>query len=157
MQRTPIVFRKSSRDGAAIAAVAAWLAISALQACGSGRAAAEDESGVETAVDAPTVPLPGTYEGEVAAAAGPGRVVTLSLEPDGKARMVTVYQDEETPAVQDGTWSPAAADRARVTFTRLNERTISETVTFELRGTTLTAVEYDPAQYGSAGLVLERR
>lgn len=125
-----------------------------LSGCASGGGG---EAETEIATDAPSAPLPGTYTGELPAADSPGRTITLRLSPEGAAEMATDYRNGQPTVVQRGKWSPVAADRARVAFTEIDGRPAAETLTFQLRGTTLTAVQFDRTSYGSAGLTLERQ
>jgi heat shock protein HslJ len=100
----------------------------------------------------------GFYLASLPAASSPGRAITLTLESDGSASMVTDYLNDEEPISEVGTWVVNNDGSATVTLTGQVDRTyeVPVAITFSLEGTTLTATEFDERLYGSEGLTLEK-
>lgn len=100
-------------------------------------------------------PFVGSYGGILPAADAIARVVTLDLGVDGSATMTTEYIGKGAPIVENGTWTEAN-DLARVIFTVRDGKPQDNRITWQLKDNQLTTVEYDAAQYGSAGLPMNR-
>ncbi len=100
-------------------------------------------------------PLIGTYSAILPAADAPGRIVTLDLALDGTATMTTQFIGKGAPMVESGTWVEQD-DSAIVTFTLRDGQAQDNRITWHLQDNKLATTAYDQAQYGSAGLPLER-
>lgn len=98
----------------------------------------------------------GVYLAQMPAASSPGIQATLVLNEDQSASLTLDYMNDETPINQTGTWQMASADQVRVNFTDQDGKPITNTIVFTLSGDTLTALEYDQQQWGTAGLTLTR-
>ncbi|MBI4674245.1 MAG: copper resistance protein NlpE N-terminal domain-containing protein [Chloroflexi bacterium] len=100
-------------------------------------------------------PLIGTYSAILPAADAPGRIVTLDLALDGTATMTTQFIGKGAPVVESGTWVERN-DSASVTFTLRDGQAQDNRITWQLQDNQLVTTVYDQAQYGAAGLPLER-
>jgi heat shock protein HslJ/uncharacterized lipoprotein NlpE involved in copper resistance len=101
----------------------------------------------------------GVYGASLPAASSPGRTITLTLAADGAVTLVTDYQNDQEPVIEVGNWAANDDGSATVILTGQADRTyeIPVEIVFTLAGGTLTATQYDPAIYGSEGLILEKQ
>jgi hypothetical protein len=102
-----------------------------------------------------TSPLVGTYSAILPAADAAGRVVMLQLLANGEATMTTQFIASGEPIVEIGKWTVEGSS-AVVTFSEVNGKKESKQITWALEGDKLLSTKYDCAQYGSAGLPLQR-
>jgi heat shock protein HslJ len=100
--------------------------------------------------------LAGNWQATLPAGSSPGRTITLLLNPDMTARMTTDYQNGEPSVVASGTWRPDGREMAEVTLKRDGHNAPPSTMKFKADAGSLTAVDYDPSVWGSAGLRLTR-
>ena len=108
----------------------------------------------------PALRFVGMYTASLPAASSPGRDIVLFLSADGAAELSTDYLNGEAPIVEIGTWQEDAGGTATVSLTGRPGGPVydqPDVITFQLEDGTLTAVEYDPAMYGSEGLSLEKQ
>ncbi len=96
----------------------------------------------------------GWYKAFQPAASSPGIDSTLLLAFDQSVRWTSDYLNGESPIVEVGTWEANEDGTVTVTLTGREDAEAGEpqTIIFALEGNLLTAVEYDEAIYGSAGL-----
>ena len=107
---------------------------------------------------APPAPTPvGRYVAALPAADSAGRALLLVLTTDHTARLTTDYKNGTPPITDSGNWK-AADDRVIVSLTRRGTKALPKprVVTFTAAGDTLTAVDPNPKEWGSAGLTLTR-
>jgi len=99
----------------------------------------------------------GRYIATLPAADSPGRALLLVLTNDHTARLTTDYKNGTPPITDSGNWK-AAGDRVVVSLTRRGTRALPKprVLTFSSGGDTLTAVDPNPKEWGSAGLTLTR-
>lgn len=148
MSMTGRRFRMATKMACAFAALALVYTIAATGCASSRDAAQPSTAGGHTLTGTWTVTLP--------AASSPGRTVTLALNPDMTARMTTDYQNAEPPLVDVGTWRANGQGMAEVTLRREGQNSAPINMTFKGDATSLTAVDYDKAAWGSAGLTFMR-
>lgn len=109
----------------------------------------------------PSAPVPtdspfiGSYAGILPAADALARIVTLDLGVDGSATMTTQHVGKGAPIIESGTWAEIN-DSAKAAFTLRDGQPQDNRITWKLEDNRLTSVEFDTAQYGSAGLPLSR-
>lgn len=109
----------------------------------------------------PAAPVPtdspyiGSYSGILPAASAIARVVTLDLGLDGSAMMTTQFIGQGAPIVESGTWTEVD-NLAHVIFTLRDDTPQDNRITWQLDNNQLKSVQADAAQYGSAGLPLQR-
>jgi heat shock protein HslJ len=107
---------------------------------------------------AQTPPTPaGRYAATLPAADSPGRALVLVLTTDHTAKLTTDYKNGKPPLVDSGAWK-TADDHVVVSLTRRGTKALPKprVLTFAASGDTLTAVNPDQKEWGSAGLVLTR-
>ncbi len=95
--------------------------------------------------------MPGVYTARTAAADGSARVVTLWLQPGGKATLETVDLGKERVPAASGTW---AAQGEEVAVTLEGE---SDPLLFSVGRDELTVTRWDRTIHGESGLTLRRR
>jgi heat shock protein HslJ len=110
---------------------------------------------IAAAQPAPT--LVGRYIATLPAADSPGRALLLVLTTDHTARLTTDHKNGTPPITDSGNWK-AAEDRVVVSLTRRGTRALPKprVLAFTAGGDTLTAVDPNPKEWGSAGLTLTR-
>ncbi|MGL4650502.1 MAG: copper resistance protein NlpE N-terminal domain-containing protein, partial [Caldilineaceae bacterium] len=88
------------------------------------------------------------------AASSPGLQRSLIFYDDNSVQMVSDYLNGEDPIIEEGSWSENDDGNLTVTLTGTADETYAEPVVivFELSDGTLTAIEWDEAIFGSAGL-----
>jgi hypothetical protein len=99
----------------------------------------------------PSSTVPGVYNARTAAADGSARVVTLWLQPGGKATLETVDLGKERVPAASGTW---AAQGQEVAVTLDGE---SDPLLFSVGRDELTVTRWDRTIHGESGLTLKRR
>jgi hypothetical protein len=99
----------------------------------------------------PSSTVPGVYHARTAAADGSARVVTLWLQPGGKATLETVDLGKERVPAASGTW---AAQGEQVAVTLDGE---SEPLVLSVGRDELTVTRWDRTIHGESGLTLKRR
>ncbi|GIK40643.1 MAG: hypothetical protein BroJett011_44760 [Chloroflexota bacterium] len=102
----------------------------------------------------------GTYQASLPAASSPGREMSLTLRLDSTAELSADYLNGEAPIVETGTWQDNNDVTATVSLTGQAGGVVYEApvvITFQLNGSTLTAVAYDQTLYGSEGITLDRQ
>lgn len=102
----------------------------------------------------------GAYQATLPAASSPGREMSLTLRLDSTAELSSDYRNGEAPVVETGTWQDNGEGTATVSLTGQASGVVYEApvvLTFQLNGSTLTAVEYDRTLYGSEGITLKRQ
>ena len=99
----------------------------------------------------PSSTVPGVYNARTTAADGSARVVTLWLQPGGKATLETVDLGKERVPAASGTW---AAQGEQVAVTLEGE---SEPLVLSVGRDELTVTRWDPTIHGESGLTLKRR
>ena len=99
----------------------------------------------------PSSTVPGIYHARMSAPDGSARVVTLWLQPGGKATLETVDLGKERVPPESGTWSAQGED---VTVTLEGE---SEPLIFGIGRDQLIAKQWDRSAHGESGLILTRR
>jgi len=99
----------------------------------------------------PSSTVPGVYHARTEAADGSARVVTLWLQPGGKATLETVDLGKERVPPASGTW---AAQGEQVAVTLEGE---SEPLVLSVGRDELTVTRWDPTIHGESGLSLKRR
>lgn len=102
----------------------------------------------------------GTYQASLPAASSPGREMSLGLKLDNTAELSSDYRNGEAPIVETGAWQDNNDGTATVSLTGQAGGVVYEApvvITFQLNGSILTAVAYDPTLYGSEGITLERQ
>ena len=99
----------------------------------------------------PSSTVPGVYTARTAAADGSARVVTLWLQPGGKATLETVDLGKERVPAVSGTW---AAQGEQVAVTLEGE---SEPLVLSVGRDELTVTRWDRTIHGESGLTLRRR
>jgi uncharacterized lipoprotein YbaY len=72
---------------------------------------------------------------------------TMVLAQDGSATLSNNYVGKGV-VLETGTWEQTSETAATVTFTKMDDRNISDALTFELNGDTLTATKWDQGVYG---------
>jgi heat shock protein HslJ len=99
----------------------------------------------------------GRYEATLPAADSPGRALLLILTTDHTAHLTTDYKNGKPPITDSGSWK-TADDYVVVSLARRGTRALPKprVLTFTVTGDTLTAVDPDPKEWGSAGLTLTR-
>jgi hypothetical protein len=104
-------------------------------------------------------PLVGTYSGTATAGARAEGIVTLGLAADGVAQMVTELGEGQPAMVEIGTWRGYSDGSLTVILTTrigAGEQATPTTIVFVPQGGGLVASDYDPALFGSDGLILAR-
>ena len=99
----------------------------------------------------PSSTVPGVYTARTVAADGSARVVTLWLQPGGKATLETVDLGKERVPAASGTW---AAQGEQVAVTLEGE---SEPLVLSVGRDELTVTRWDRTIHGESGLTLKRR
>jgi hypothetical protein len=99
----------------------------------------------------PSSTVPGVYHARMPAPDGSTRVVTLWLQPGGRAALETVELGKERVPAQNGSWS-AQGDEVTVTF-----EGASEPLVFGIVRDDLVPKRWDRKLYGENGLRLTRR
>ena len=99
----------------------------------------------------------GRYLATLPAADSPGRVLLLILTAEHTARLTIDYKNGKPPTADSGNWK-TAEDRVVVTLTRRGTKALPKqrVLTFTADGDTLTALDPNPKEWGSAGLTLTR-
>ena len=99
----------------------------------------------------------GRYVATLPAADSPGRALLLILTAEHTARLTIDYKNGKPPIADSGNWK-TAEDRVVVTLTRRGTKALPKprVLTFTASGDTLTAVDPNPKEWGSAGLTLTR-
>jgi basic membrane protein A len=98
----------------------------------------------------------GTYQASLPAAASPGLNLTLTLNPDSSAEMISDYLNGQPPIIESGTWSSTNGS-VIVTLTSLNGRSQNNQISFELHESVLISTVYDVSLYGPEGLRLAKQ
>jgi hypothetical protein len=99
----------------------------------------------------PSSTVPGVYDARTTAADGSPRVVTLWLQPGGRATLETVDLGKERVPAESGSW---LAQGEEVTVTLEGE---SEPLVFGIGRDELVAKRWDRNVHGESGLTLMRR
>jgi heat shock protein HslJ len=100
---------------------------------------------------------PGRYAATFPAADSPGRSLLLVLTTDHTAKLTSDYKNGKPVIVDSGTWK-ADGDHVVVSLTRRGTNALPKprVLTFAVSGDSLTALDPDPKEWGSAGLTLTR-
>jgi hypothetical protein len=100
----------------------------------------------------------GAYSSEGPAASSPGRVLSITLGPDGRVIWSTDFRNGRPPIVELGTWQLTGPGRVEVTISGSDQRAYDapRRIVFERRGEALVAVEYDQRVFGSNGVQVWR-
>ena len=96
--------------------------------------------------------MPGVYTARTVAADGSARVVTLWLQPGGKATLETVDLGKERVPPASGTWA-AQGERGRGDARRARASRCVLSVGHD----ELTVTRWDRTIHGESGLTLKRR
>jgi len=115
-------------------------------------------AGGSSLLHAQQTPSPaGRYAATLAAGDSPGRALLLILTKEHTARLTTDYKNGKPPITDSGSWK-TAEDHVVVSLTRRGTRALPtpHVLTFTATGDTLTAVDLNPKEWGSAGLTLTR-
>ena len=99
----------------------------------------------------PSSTVPGVYNARTVASDGSARVVTLWLQPGGKATLETVDLGKERVPAASGTW---AAQGEEVAVTLEGE---SDPLLLSVGRDELTVTRWDRTIHGESGLTLKRR
>lgn len=99
----------------------------------------------------------GRYAATLPAADSPGRALLLILTTDHTAKLTTDYKNGRPPLVDSGTWKTADG-HVVVALMRRGTKALAKprVLTLAASGDTLTAIDPDPKEWGSAGLTLTR-
>jgi hypothetical protein len=98
----------------------------------------------------------GTYQASLPAASSPGLNITLTLNPDNSAEMISDYLNGQPALIEWGDWN-ASNGSLTVTFTSINGRPQHNQIIFERQDGALVARQYDPMLYGDTGLTLNKQ
>lgn len=96
----------------------------------------------------------GVYAGQLPAASGSGRAITLELRSDGRAQLVSVYLGRGLRA-ESGRWS-ATGDTLRVEWDQTDEALVVATSEWLRAGSELVPSSWDRRIWGEIGLPLSR-
>ncbi len=99
----------------------------------------------------------GRYAATLAAADSHGGALLLILTAEHTARLTADYKNGKPPITDSGNWK-TADDHVVVSLTRRGTKALPKprVLTFTASGDTLTAVDPNPKEWGSAGLTLTR-
>ncbi len=91
------------------------------------------------------------------AASSPGRLITLTLDPDATATLSSNYLNGEAPIVEVGTWATDESGALLVSLSGTADVDYDAPVEFtfaQAEDGSLTATSWDESRYGSEGLAL---
>lgn len=100
----------------------------------------------------------GMWQQRFPTADGSTRLVSLWLQPQGRATLETVTLGQQRPAdPQVGRWSFRDDNQLTVQLEDISDKPVGEPLVFELVGDRLVPKRWDKSVYGPDGLDLQRR